>query len=358
MINTEVAAWRDRADLLGGWAWERLVNRDDCWGNYWLQKTAGGWVTRTCTRPAVYNRGLVRLTSQVLANHFRAASTSAIVGLHTTSSMNTSKWGTIEIDYHSADSSPPEINRRSALRGFELLTAEGFHPLLWDSNGKGGYHVDLLLAAPVPTSWLYTFLKNFLVRHANLGLPYEPESFPKQAALKPGRYGNWVRVIGRHHTHLHWAKVWDGAAWLEGGAAIDHILSHIGDDPALIPQPSEEMTNTTPKHGTTMSKDGTVLRMSKSGSASINARVAAYLRQLPNLGEGQGRDDIAYGFAAWLVRDLNLSDVVALIWLNSWDQANSPPKGEERLRQILHNVHQYGRNVIGCGLRNSDRREV
>jgi hypothetical protein len=215
--------------------------------------------------------------------------------------------------------------------------------------------LDLLLTTPVPTPWLYAFLKNFLMRHANLGLPYEPESFPKQAALKPGRFGNFLRVIGRHHTHNHWAKVWDGTAWLEGGTAIDYILSHTGDDPALIPQPSE-MPDTTPKNGTTPTNS--ILRMSASGSASLNTRIAAYLKKLPNLGEGQGRDVVAFGFASWLVRDLALSDDIAMIWLNTWDQANTPPKGPERLRQILHNAHQYGKLPVGCGLSNSDRREV
>jgi hypothetical protein len=74
------------------------------------------------------------------------------------------------------------------------------------------------------------------------------------------------------------------------------------------------------------------------------------MARLPNLGEGQGRDDVAYHFACFLVRDLSLSDSEALDWLSRWDAHNSPPKGRERLAEILASAHQYGRHAYGCGL--------
>jgi hypothetical protein len=68
------------------------------------------------------------------------------------------------------------------------------------------------------------------------------------------------------------------------------------------------------------------------------------------LGEGQHRDDYAYHFAAFLVRDLNLPDAEALGWLTEWDGRQALPKGEDRLREILASAHRYGRRAYGSGL--------
>jgi hypothetical protein len=74
------------------------------------------------------------------------------------------------------------------------------------------------------------------------------------------------------------------------------------------------------------------------------------MRRLPNLGEGQGRDDVAYNFAAFLVRDMAVSDEVALAWLERWDAGNTPPKGRERMLSILASARRYGRNPVASGL--------
>jgi hypothetical protein len=73
------------------------------------------------------------------------------------------------------------------------------------------------------------------------------------------------------------------------------------------------------------------------------------MARLPNLGEGQGRDRVAFSFAAFLARDLDLPDHLALDWLSRWDAGNRPPKGEAALREILANARRYGRHPIGCG---------
>jgi hypothetical protein len=68
------------------------------------------------------------------------------------------------------------------------------------------------------------------------------------------------------------------------------------------------------------------------------------------LGEGQHRDDFAYKLLAFLARDLHIPDDRALYWAGQWDIQNNPPKGPERLREILANVHQYGQRAYGSGL--------
>jgi hypothetical protein len=73
------------------------------------------------------------------------------------------------------------------------------------------------------------------------------------------------------------------------------------------------------------------------------------MARLPNLPAGQGRDDVAYHFAAFLIRDLRLPDDVALAWLTRWDGRNTPPKGETRLRAVIASAHQYGRRAYGAG---------
>src|SRR5262249_61807928 len=85
-------------------------------------------------------------------------------------------------------------------------------------------------------------------------------------------------------------------------------------------------------------------------SGTLGVRIAAYMARLPSLSEGQGRDDVAFHFAAWMVKDLALDDQLALAWLERWDTGNRPPRGRERLVEILANAHQYGTSPYGYGL--------
>jgi hypothetical protein len=181
------------------------------------------------------------------------------------------------------------------------------------------------LAAPAPTPRLFWFLRELVSNHANYGLSTRPEIFPKQSRLNPkpdgrGAYGNWVRLPGRHHTREHWARVWNGSEWIEGERAIDFLLSIQGDPVSLVPEHDERAH-----------------------------RIRAYLSKVPHGSEGTGRDDRAFNAAAFLVRDMALSDVEALRWLEEWDAGNAPPKGRERLQEIIANAHEYGRNGYGSG---------
>jgi hypothetical protein len=67
---------------------------------------------------------------------------------------------------------------------------------------------------------------------------------------------------------------------------------------------------------------------------------------------GQGRTPLAYALACWLVRDLALADAVALNWMKVLDHRHAVPLGEGRLVQLLADAHAYGRNAVGCGLKN------
>jgi hypothetical protein len=284
------------------------------------------------------------LTVALLERHFHATRPQEVLGLHTTSAHNTSLWGAIEVDFHGTGGNTPEANAAAILGWYAKLVLLGFSPLLTDSNGRGGFHLRTLFSEPVPTPTVYAFLRWLTRDHVTYGLRVPPEQFPKQPAIKPGGYGNWLRLPGRHHTREHWSKVWNGSSWLEGEQAVRFILSLQGDDPALIPSNLSVVTRRpeTPRRR--------IITNEVAGTENLARRITGYLSRLPNLGEGQGRDNVAYHLACWLVRDLQLPDETALVWLQCWDDQNTPPKGELRLREILASAHRYGRNAYGCGL--------
>jgi hypothetical protein len=72
----------------------------------------------------------------VLAQHFRALETCHVIGLHSTSLENTSRWAAVDVDWHGDTSTAPEVNFPAALHWYDVLCRLGFHPLLTDSNGK------------------------------------------------------------------------------------------------------------------------------------------------------------------------------------------------------------------------------
>jgi hypothetical protein len=348
----ERAAWSARSGALARWAWARLVNRRDVWGGYVAEAdrgkeytTAAGRVGRlgkTLTGPAVHNRGKVLLRPATLERHFRARGPQDVVGLHTTSPANTSLWGAVEVDRHGEAGNSPEANLGAVLAWYARLWATGFRSLLLtSSNGVGGYHLRALFREPAPTPRVFALLRGLTADHARYGIP-QPETFPKQRGVTqsgPGSLGNWLRLPGRHHSRDHWSRVWDGTRWLDGEPAVEFILALAGDPVALVPEVVEQRHESPPQAGANSP--------TSSSGRSLADRIAAYCRKLPHLAEGQGRDDVAFNFAAWLVNDVAVSDDVALAWLEQWDGGNSPPKGRERLKEVLENAHRYGRKSSG-----------
>src|SRR5262249_10405107 len=122
-----------------------------------------------------------------------------------------SQWLCIDIDQH-GDGDFSESNFNAA-KGWALaLKAFGFHPLLIDSNGKGGFHLYVFFDQPIITSHVRQ-LGRWLTRDwRERGLNGPPEVFPKQPEIAlegDGSFGNWTRLFGRHHKHDHWSQVLD-----------------------------------------------------------------------------------------------------------------------------------------------------
>jgi hypothetical protein len=308
-----------------------------------------GVLGKVTTRPLPSARGQVDLTPAILAQHFRATAPEHIVGLHTTSPDNLSRWGAVEVDRHGDGGNTREANLAAALAWYGELVRRGFRPLLTDSNGAGGFHLRFLLAEPVSTPRVFAFLKRLTADYARQGLTAPPEVFPKQRRIEAGRYGNWLRLPGRHHTIDHWSGVWDGRRWLDGARATAFLLGLRGDKPGLIP--ADDLSAQPRVKSPTAPRTSSSF-MSVSPVGQVDLRINAYLDKLPaGLGEGQHRDDHGFRFAAFLVRDLRLPDADALLWMERWDARNAVPKGTDRLRELLQSAHSYGRHAYGSGLR-------
>jgi hypothetical protein len=101
------AAWAARAGDLAEWVWRLLINRVDVWGRYRSEDTY--------TAPAVASRGRVFLTEADVTRHFRPARRGDILGLHTTSPQNQSRWFAIDIDCHGPGGNDPAANLAAAL---------------------------------------------------------------------------------------------------------------------------------------------------------------------------------------------------------------------------------------------------
>ena len=249
-IYTDSAPWRSSAKALARFTMESLVVRHDVWGEYlptWrrVQHTrADGTrcVQKTITAPSRDLRGKVFLTERRIARHY-AGRDGAIIGLHTTSEGNFCLRGAFEVDLHVGDSADANTNKSAMLYWLDRLLDMGIYPILSDSNGDGGFHLNILFDRPVPAPKVFTFLKQIVSDHAKLGLAAAPETFPKQPVLGPGKYGNWLRLWGRHHTKDHWTRVFDltTGEWAEGDKAITLLLGARKNDPALIPPPPPDV---------------------------------------------------------------------------------------------------------------------
>jgi hypothetical protein len=336
--------WHANAAALAAWAGARLVNRTDAYGAYRPEHEIGReYVKADGGRGALGEQRTVKrpLTPAVLARHFRATDRGDVVGLHAAGADNLAKWGAVDIDHHGPTSTAADVNLCAALHWYGVLAGRGLHPLLTESNGAGGYHLRVLLAEAIPADRLYHFLKGLTADHREVGFAAPPEQFPKQPDVRRCKkgFGNWLRLPGRHHKRPFWSRVWDGDGWLDGPGAVAFILGLTGDPARLVPDvPPPKPQARPPVNRTFVYHHG-----------NLPARIAAYLKKLPNAGEGGGRDDIAFRFAAWLVRDMGVSDGVALDWLEQWDRGNNPPKGRGRLAEILANAHEYGTHAAGSG---------
>ncbi len=221
--------WRDRADDLADWVMTHLVNRTDVWGRYVRRK--GDEVTQAVTVPFRDERGKSFLDHDSLRKHFRTRQPSGQLGIHSASGDLTSRWLAIDIDLHDPEEfgSVTAAGNLFAARGwYESLVRQGLDPLLMDSNGIGGLHLVVVFAEPMSTTSVHEFGQKLVADYEQRGLEQKPEVFPDRPSWD--RYGDWLRLPGRHHTRPHYTRVWNDepgaeSQWLVGFEAIDRILA-------------------------------------------------------------------------------------------------------------------------------------
>jgi hypothetical protein len=240
--------WKERSRELADWAMERLVNRRDVWGQYALlspeQTRESGRTYKAMTLPVPEMRGEDRVTLDKLARHFasRRLHRPQLIGLHAESQEGTSRWLGIDIDNHDLDAVGADVRARRNLAGalawWRAFGERGYDPLLFDSSGRGGYHLWVLFAEPAPTAAMFDLVKSVASTWEANQLEEEPEVFPKQP--RPGSLNAWFRLPGMHHTQPHYSRLWSGEEWLsdpwlEGHAAIDAMLQVIPGPPPPAP---------------------------------------------------------------------------------------------------------------------------
>lgn len=234
--------WAIHAEELAEWVVDHLVNRTDCYGAYYYHlgghhpsdfELAGKPIpvrSRTVVKP---------LTVETIRRHFQAFDARDLIGIHSTSSDDTCRWIEIDIDQHQENAT--EVAKRNAIAAlawYRRLLDFGFQPLLWHSNGHGGFRLNVRFSQPLPATEAYSF-GHWLVRDwREFGLPGAgPDVFPKQRSIKntEKQLGNVVRLPGRHHKHGVYPVVFNGDRWLRDEEAIAFILQ-LGSQPGgLIP---------------------------------------------------------------------------------------------------------------------------
>ncbi len=223
--ETVAAAWAAKAQALAQWTIVHLVNRSDQWAQY-LPAEQRSYSRIVRIAPPKQMRGQVSLTPDLLVRHYTGANVGHLIGLHAKGLDNTARW--ICIDLGEQDPSAPATpaaTRRAALAWFDTLKEQGFHPILEDSNGRGGYHLWVIFGDRIDSGTAWTFARTLVSNYADLSLPVAPKLYPRRAQTEGVNAKDWVRLPGRHHSHNYWSKIWNGAQWLEGAEAIQAILA-------------------------------------------------------------------------------------------------------------------------------------
>jgi|GEM_PF-2428521 len=332
------AAWSDAAGELSAWTMARMVNRDDRAGGYFREQSRVRVAMRaikTITIPASATEGFVTLDR--VEGHFLATRPEHVLGFHALGIDSSGKWAALDIDAHTAADSP-EANERFAKAKYADIVVLGAHPLLTESDGKGGYHLRVLFRERVAGTLLFRFAAWMADGHT---LGKRPESFPKQPKLRTDcPFGNWLRSPGKHPKREFWSRVWNGEEWLEGRAAVSFILALTGDDPALIPAEVVSPTVKSPPPPPSSSSSSSSRESGDRGKRmpNIEQRAVAYLRKCEPSVSGQKGHDRAFAAARAVRYGFSLSegDTLALLQ-EEFNPRCQPPWSE---RELLHKIRE------------------
>lgn len=225
-------AWHAAADRLAEWAWDRLAVRADRYGGYYVKDGRVEKSARPSRGPQAH-----AFNKTVLKQHFEARGPADVVGGYAlTAPTETApcfgKWVGIDWDNHDHLPEVAARNLRHALQVYRRLVGLGFRPLLCTWGG-GGFHLWVFIDGKVPGPVLHALGRWLISDHKDFGITDHPESNPKTPSVT--KFGNFLRFPGRHHTRDVWAVVFDGESWVQGAAAVEHVLSLPRGPATLIP---------------------------------------------------------------------------------------------------------------------------
>jgi hypothetical protein len=225
--------WLRYSDRLAEWTMEHLVNRRDVWSQYIVKNGEVGVVMLPVKE--LRKSGAEMVTMNKLRRHFSGRAISHLIGLHSISDHSTCKWFAIDIDLHDetvADADEVAVNNlAAAMEWSQKLRELGMDPIVFDSNGVGGYHIWTLLDREYPLEATYNFADEIRSNWEELGLPRKPEIFPPKAHVEGDDLPYGLRLPGRHHYRQYYSRVYNFDAlegeneWLEGGEAIEVMLA-------------------------------------------------------------------------------------------------------------------------------------
>jgi hypothetical protein len=172
---------------------------------------------------------------------------------------------------------------------------------------------------------VFNFARWLIRDYQKYGLQSAPETFPKQPAINAQRpYGSWWRLPGRHHSRDHWTKVWNGAQWLEGNAAIAALIAAQCTPVSLIP----------PEVLDWVSQPVDLQRLAKSAVGAAEA--SEWIEILRGKPEGGRHNSLARLAGHLLGHRLPAVEVEELCLI--WNSRNSPPLPEAEIRSTVHDI--------------------
>ena len=332
MLDAPHYAWGRNAADLAEWTMQRLVNRTDVFGRYLPLEKRGPGRSNNYTAPHQDQRVDGALTGELMERHYRGQDVGQLIGLHAIGRDNRCRWFVVDIDKHGEDDpATPESNFAAAVAWQRKLQGMGVEPLLLDSNGAGGLHLLTVFSKPLASQQVFDFGRWLVSDYQAHGLAVAPEVFPKQPNVNPNRpYGSWWRLPGRHHTRMHWTKIWNGDRWIEGNEAVVAILAVTGNSPALIP-------NELP--GADGNRVGERVGVAPKLMRSQSPYGADHWVEMLRGREPGGRHKSLLQLAGHLLGKGVHPQVVEELCV-CWNERNEPPKPEEVIRQTVQDLVQ------------------
>ena len=227
-INNRTAAeadkkiWQRHCKSLAEVAWQRFAIKRDRHGMYSADGSAS-W-------------SYSEVTKDDLAAHFAGEIT---IGLGSTSIDDKCLGVAVDLDNH-VDDQATNQNLDYAIILLNKLAEHGVYAIVEDSDGKGGIHVWVLFAEPIPARAAYRFI-NWITQGYEQHVD-KIECFPKQPTVKTTQQkcGNYLRLPGKHHKRDHWSRFWGDSEWLNAEESVELLLNPPVNDPvclALAPEP-------------------------------------------------------------------------------------------------------------------------